>query len=403
MLLALPVEQSYRYLPPAEGPAPKPGAWVEARAGGQAVFGAVWDGAIAPPPLPPGVAGVGGAGGRGPEAKDPKPKAKAGGARKLAAIERVLPAPPLPEGDREFLLWAARYTVTPPGSVLRAFAGAREALQAPGARERVSYDVPDLQAAARVARRARLGAAQEAARAGLASRIGGGFSATLLKGVTGSGKSEVYLEAVREALAKGEQALILLPEISLSAGWEGRVRERLGFSPLVWHSAVAPARRRAAWRAAASGDAPLVIGARSALFLPMPRLGLVVVDEEHDGSYKQEDGMIYSARDLAVARSRARGGGVRAGVGHAVAGDVGECEARALRLGGAARAPRGGGGCGCGRGGGRGCGGRVAARGLGGSAQRAPCLAGAGGCGGGGREREGGGEGCGLRFICAGA
>ena len=103
---------------------------------------------------------------------------------------------------------------------------------------------------------------------GLASRIGGGFSATLLKGVTGSGKSEVYLEAVREALAKGEQALILLPEISLSAGWEGaRARAGLGFSPLVWHSAVAPARRRAAWRAAASGDAPLVIGARSALFL----------------------------------------------------------------------------------------------------------------------------------------
>ena len=128
------------------------------------------------------------------------------------------------------------------------------------------------------------------------------FSVTLLEGVTGAGKSEVYLSALREALKAGGQVLVLLPEISLSDDWQRRLKQRLGFAPLVWHSSLTPAVRRETWHAAASGVAPLIVGARSALFLPLPRLATIIVDEEHDTAFKQEDGILYHARDLAVAR-----------------------------------------------------------------------------------------------------
>ena len=131
----------------------------------------------------------------------------------------------------------------------------------------------------------------------------GAYATTLLKGVTGSGKTEVYLEAVAEALRGGRQALVLLPEIALSVEFLDRVEARFGARPAEWHSGVTQAARRRAWFAVAGGDARLVVGARSALFLPFADLGLVVVDEEHDGSYKQEDGACYHARDMAVLRA----------------------------------------------------------------------------------------------------
>ncbi len=130
----------------------------------------------------------------------------------------------------------------------------------------------------------------------------GGFAATLLKGVTGSGKTEVYLEAVAEALRRGRQALVMLPEIALSEGFIARVRDRFGAAPAEWHSGVTMTERRRLWRMAAEGGVQLVVGARSALFLPFRDLGLIVVDEEHDTSYKQEDGVLYNARDMAVLR-----------------------------------------------------------------------------------------------------
>ena len=138
----------------------------------------------------------------------------------------------------------------------------------------------------------------------------GGYSTTLLKGVTGSGKTEVYLEAVAEALALGRQALVLLPEIALSVEFLDRVEARFGARPAEWHSGVTQAARRRAWTAVATGDARLVVGARSALFLPFADLGLIVVDEEHDGSYKQEDGALYHARDMAVLRASIEGAAV---------------------------------------------------------------------------------------------
>jgi primosomal protein N' (replication factor Y) len=129
------------------------------------------------------------------------------------------------------------------------------------------------------------------------------FSATLLKGVTGSGKTEVYLEAVAECIAQGRQALVLLPEVALTPGFLARVEARFGARPAEWHHGVTGAERRRCWRAVAEGAAQLVVGARSALFLPFRDLGLIVVDEEHEASFKQEDIVLYHARDMAVLRA----------------------------------------------------------------------------------------------------
>jgi len=129
------------------------------------------------------------------------------------------------------------------------------------------------------------------------------YGTTLLRGVTGSGKTEVYLEAVAAALAAGRQALVLLPEIALTAEFLTRVEERFGAKPAEWHSGATMTERRRIWRMVGQGQAQLVIGARSALFLPFQNLGLIVVDEEHDTSYKQEDGVLYNARDMAVLRA----------------------------------------------------------------------------------------------------
>lgn len=130
-----------------------------------------------------------------------------------------------------------------------------------------------------------------------------GYSTTLLKGVTGSGKTEVYLEAVAECLRLGRQALVLLPEIALTADFLARVEARFGARPAEWHSGVTVTERRRLWKMVAEGGAQLVVGARSALFLPFRELGLIVVDEEHDTSYKQEEGVLYNARDMAVLRA----------------------------------------------------------------------------------------------------
>jgi len=149
---------------------------------------------------------------------------------------------------------------------------------------------------------------QRAAANGLSrSVVDQAFSVTVLDGVTGSGKTEVYFEAIAEALRAGRQALVLLPEIALSAQWLARFEERFGAAPAVWHSDLKPRVRRETWRAVAEGQVRVLVGARSALFLPFPDLGLIVVDEEHDQAYKQEDGVAYHARDMAVVRGRTGG------------------------------------------------------------------------------------------------
>jgi primosomal protein N' (replication factor Y) len=130
----------------------------------------------------------------------------------------------------------------------------------------------------------------------------GGYTVTLLDGVTGSGKTEVYFEAVAENIRRKRQTLILMPEIALTAQFLDRFSARFGARPAEWHSQLSPRKRARAWAAVAANEVPVIVGARSALFLPYADLGLIVVDEEHDPAYKQEDGAHYNARDMAVVR-----------------------------------------------------------------------------------------------------
>ncbi|MBI3444928.1 MAG: primosomal protein N' [Magnetospirillum sp.] len=285
-------------------------------------------------------------------------------AAKLRPVIRRLPARPLPEVSRGFIDWVARYTLALPGAVLKMAMSvpaaleparplmalrrapappefkdtparrkvleamtalpplapadlAREAGVGPavvkglveaGALEPVEMAPPPAFAAPDLTlSRAELSPGQQEAADILVAALDKGFAVTLIDGVTGSGKTEVYFEAVAEALAKGVQVLVLLPEIALSAQWLERFKRRFGVAPALWHSDLGDARRRETWRAVANGEAHVVVGARSALFLPFADLGLIVVDEEHDGAFKQEDHVSYHARDMAVVRGQLGG------------------------------------------------------------------------------------------------
>jgi len=153
-------------------------------------------------------------------------------------------------------------------------------------------------------KKVKLTSEQQFAADDLKKKIGNGFRATLLNGVTGSGKTEVYFEAVAEAITQGKQVLIMVPEIGLTSQWLGRFEQRFGVKPAKWHSALGNRERIDTWKAVSEGRARVVVGARSALFLPFADLGLIVVDESHDQSFKQEDVVNYQGRDMAVARAK---------------------------------------------------------------------------------------------------
>jgi primosomal protein N' (replication factor Y) len=218
---------------------------------------------------------------------------------RLKPIAELLDFPPLPAALRQFVDWVANYTISKRGDVL-ALALKAPLLIEPKRRKAIAFESADARRPG-PALSARQAEAATALRAAVAA---GKFAVTLLDGVTGSGKTEVYLEAVAECLASGKQALVLLPEIALSVQFLERFAARFGAAPAVWHSELTPATRRETFRAVAEGRAPVVVGARSALFLPFPALGLIVVDEEHEAAFKQEDGVIYHARDMAVVRAR---------------------------------------------------------------------------------------------------
>ncbi|MDE2239776.1 MAG: primosomal protein N' [Rhodospirillales bacterium] len=219
---------------------------------------------------------------------------------KTRPVTEVLDFPAMPETLRKFIDWVAGYTLAARGDVLAL--SLKEKLLAPPPKRARTYAFGG-------ADPARPGPAlsvmQEEAAAKLRADVRvGDFSVTLLDGVTGSGKTEVYLEAVAEALRCQKQVLVLLPEIALSVQMLSRFEARFGARPAVWHSELTPAQRRETYRAVAEGRADVVVGARSALFLPFAALGLIVVDEEHETSFKQEDGVIYNARDMAVVRAK---------------------------------------------------------------------------------------------------
>ncbi len=153
-----------------------------------------------------------------------------------------------------------------------------------------------------------LNAEQSAAASEIRNSIDmGGFSAYLLDGITGSGKTQVYFDAAWHAYSRGESVLLMMPEIALTAQFMSRYEKRFGAPPVVWHSNLTAARRREIWRGILRGEIRMVVGTRSALFLPWQNLGLIVVDEEHDSSYKQEDMGNYHARDMAVLRAKIAG------------------------------------------------------------------------------------------------
>ncbi len=292
---------------------------------------------------------------------DPPEEAAPPPAARLKPLIAVLDTPPMREALRRFVAWMAAYVLAPPGEVmamalrvverdaaragwLAAPGAAPEAARLTDTRRRVLSVLTDgvARSTADLARAAGVGtgvirglaasgllvaaglpesrpfippdpdhpgpalsAAQAEAAAALRAAVAArGFSVTLLDGVTGSGKTEVYLEAIAAALRERRQALVLLPEIALSSQWLERFVARFGVAPAVWHSDLSPRTRRITWREIAAGRAPVVVGARSALFLPFPDLGLIVVDEEHETAFKQEEGVVYHARDMAVVRAR---------------------------------------------------------------------------------------------------
>ncbi|MEO0880131.1 MAG: primosomal protein N', partial [Pseudomonadota bacterium] len=290
---------------------------------------------------------------------------------KMKAIEHVFDAPPLPPAVISFIAWVADYTMTAPGAVLRLVMRSGDALspRKPATAFRPALFAPDVKmtvarskvldvlnaggaqsvpkTAAEIARAAgvsdavvrglekagvlekididpdapfaapdlmrsgkTLSSEQAAAVAVAESLLGADDPPPLLiDGVTGSGKTEVYLEAAAAALKSdpGAQVLIMLPEIALTAPFLKRVEARFGAAPAAWHSDVKQAERRRVWRRVLDGNARVVVGARSALFLPFKNLKMIIVDEEHESAYKQEEGVIYHGRDMAVARARLGG------------------------------------------------------------------------------------------------
>ncbi|MGH7120733.1 MAG: replication restart helicase PriA [Acetobacteraceae bacterium] len=218
--------------------------------------------------------------------------------RQLRPIIAAVSQPPLLPELRHFVDWVADYTLSPPGSVLAmALRGFRPATprQKPGD----AAASPDPEHAG-----ALLSHVQNEAARRLVEAAVGPFSVTLLDGVTGAGKTEVYLEAIAATLRAERQVLVLLPEIALSTQWLERFQRRFGAPPAIWHSELTPRLRRSTWAAVATAQARVVVGARSALFLPFASLGLIIVDEEHESAFKQEVGVVYHARDMAVVRAR---------------------------------------------------------------------------------------------------
>ncbi|MBI1867031.1 MAG: primosomal protein N' [Methylocystis sp.] len=347
VLLPVAVDTTYSYLvPPALRLAP--GDSVKVPLGAREAFGVVW--AIESPDRGP----------SGPQLGAPE-GARSDLAGNLKTIVARYDRPPLPANLRALVDWVARWTLAPRGMALRMATRAAEG--AGPDTPRLGYRLTGRAPARVTPARARVIAAAEGgltfAKAALAQAAGcsasvidalvdeatleaialaaapvvppldphfdaprlepqqraaadeltqavaaGGYHPFLLEGVTGAGKTEVYFEAVASALRSGGQALVLMPEIALTAQFLERFATRFGARPAEWHSGVALRRRARVWRGVATGEVKVVVGARSALFLPFSKLRLIVVDEEHEGAYKQEDGVAYHARDMAVVRAR---------------------------------------------------------------------------------------------------
>ncbi|MBR2535133.1 MAG: primosomal protein N' [Hyphomicrobium sp.] len=328
------LDQTYDYLVP-KGLDLAPGSFVLVPFGPQSRIGIVWD--------------------------EPRGVQKPVDPKKLKPVTTKLEAPPLPAISLRFAEWIAKYTLAPLGMVARMMMSAPEAFEpakprfgvgivdgAPPPSKMTAPRAKALDIAADGLVRAKSELAHLAGcstgvidglvaagnlvevvipergfarpdpryaetqftddqargvdvlRSAVAANM---FSASLIDGVTGSGKTEVYFEAAASALEAGQQVLIMLPEIALTSQFLDRFQKRFGVKPVEWHSALSPAERGQIWKGVARGDVRCVVGARSALFLPYPELGLIIIDEEHDQGYKQDDRVHYQARDMCVVRA----------------------------------------------------------------------------------------------------
>ncbi len=202
----------------------------------------------------------------------------------------------LPDVSLKFITWVSEYTMTPRGLILKMVLPLPEVVEKDLAPQELLKEAPQ---------KPQLSTEQQDAAEVLREKLETQtFQTVLLEGVTGSGKTEVYFEAIEFVLEKGGQVLVLLPEIALSTQWLQRFRVRFGFEPAVWHSDLPLAQRKRTLQSLLKGHVSVLVGTRSALFLPFSDLKLLIVDEEHDGSYKQEEGVIYNGRDMAVVRAR---------------------------------------------------------------------------------------------------
>jgi len=215
---------------------------------------------------------------------------------KVKKISEIYDAPPLSADMIAYVEKVASWTMTPMGQILKMVCPSYKLLEPPKRPLKLQCTAIDGGGAVT------LSEDQGQAAHVLRSKIDQGYSCSLLDGVTGAGKTEVYFEAVAECLRAGRQSLIMMPEIALTGGFVDRFEKRFGARAAVWHSQMTPKQRMTVWHGVANGQTKAVIGARSSLFLPYADLGLIVIDEEHDQSYKQEDNVIYHARDMAVMR-----------------------------------------------------------------------------------------------------
>jgi primosomal protein N' (replication factor Y) len=266
VLLPLPLADAYDYLPLDATDTPT-GTVVEVPLGKRRMVGVVWGAGRGDVPV-----------------------------AKLKSIIGHVSLPALPDVSRSFIDWVAGYTLTPPGAVLKmAFGSMRVVMPKKGDDYSAPKFEPDFH-------QPDLSSEQRKAADSLIAKVGHGASVTLLDGVTGSGKTEVFCEAIAACIRQDKQALVLLPEIAMTAALIDRFAARFGAKPVEWHSELTERQRRLNWHMIARGEAKFILGARSALFLPYADLGLIVVDEEHEAAYKQEEGVIYHGRDMAVVR-----------------------------------------------------------------------------------------------------
>jgi primosomal protein N' (replication factor Y) len=335
VLVPFPIDKSYTYAIPESGHV-IPGQYVSVPLGNREVIGVIWDDTTDDVPLD-----------------------------KLKEIIHVYDFTSLSDVHRTFLDWVGRYTMSPRGFVLKMTLAVPGALEPPKPSTGYTVDVKItdktyqglspkrkkvldiledgvIRRASELANEAgcsssvitsmtkahllrkvevfnpapclkpnpefasvKLSAAQQDAADKLRENVTQkSFKVSLLDGVTGAGKTEVYFEAISQALKQERQALILLPEIALSNSFLSRFKKRFGCAPALWHSSLGSSLRKTTWRGVAEGKTKVVVGARSALFLPYKDLGCIVIDEEHDHAFKQEDGVIYHARDMAIVRAQ---------------------------------------------------------------------------------------------------